>query len=226
MRGINQELEMGKLTAIVGPAGAGKTTLAYLIPRFLKASRGEVLFDGHDISEYNLNSLRDQIAFVFQETMLFDASVAENLRLGRPEASLDDLHDATRTAGAIDFIQALPDGFETPLGRAGGKLSVGQKQRLSIARALVCQTPILILDEPTSALDPDTERNLVAALRQASQDRLVLVIAHRLSTIREADQILFLDEGQIQERGSHRELMTLENGRYREYVEMQTRGMG
>lgn len=224
LSGIDQALRMGQMTAIVGPAGAGKTTLAYLIPQFLTPSRGRVLFDGNDISEYKLTSLRQQIAFVFQETMLFDASIAENLRLGRPEASADDLHEAARTAGALDFIQALPEGFETPLGRAGSKLSVGQKQRLSIARALVCQTPVLILDEPTSALDPDTERNLVAALREASRDRLVLVIAHRLSTIREADQILFLDAGQIQERGSHHELMSVENGRYREYVEMQTRG--
>ena len=225
LSGIDQTLEMGQLTAVVGPAGAGKTTLASLIPRFLNATQGQVLFDGHDISEYKLTSLRQQIAFVFQETMLFDATIAENLRLGKHDASPAELEEAARIAGAIDFIQALPDGFETPLGRAGGKLSVGQKQRLSIARALVCQTPILILDEPTSALDPDTERNLVAALREASQDRLVLVIAHRLSTIREADQILFLEEGQIQERGSHRELMSRENGRYREYVEMQTRGM-
>ncbi len=224
LSGIDQALRMGQMTAIVGPAGAGKTTLAHLIPQFLTPSRGRVLFDGNDISEYKLTSLRQQIAFVFQETMLFDASIAENLRLGRPEASADDLHEAARTAGALDFIQALPEGFETPLGRAGSKLSVGQKQRLSIARALVCQTPVLILDEPTSALDPDTERNLVAALREASRDRLVLVIAHRLSTIREADQILFLDAGQIQERGSHHELMSVENGRYREYVEMQTRG--
>ncbi|MAI26419.1 MAG: hypothetical protein CMN75_10330 [Spirochaeta sp.] len=224
LSGIDQALRMGQMTAIVGPAGAGKTTLAYLIPQFLTPSRGRVLFDGNDISEYKLTSLRQQIAFVFQETMLFDASIAENLRLGRPEASAEDLHEAARTAGALNFIQALPEGFETPLGRAGSKLSVGQKQRLSIARALVCQTPVLILDEPTSALDPDTERNLVAALREASRDRLVLVIAHRLSTIREADQILFLDAGQIQERGSHHELMSVENGRYREYVEMQTRG--
>lgn len=225
LSGINQEFKMGQLTAIVGPAGAGKTTLAYLIPRFLKANQGELLFDGHALSEYSLSSLRRQVAFVFQETMLFDASIAENLRLGRPEASLDELRKAAQTAGAMDFIDALPDGFETQLGRAGSKLSVGQKQRISIARALVCQTPILILDEPTSALDPDTERNLVAALRRASEDRLVLVIAHRLSTIREADQILFLDDGQIQERGTHRQLMALESGRYREYFEMQTRGV-
>ena len=131
---------------------------------------------------------------------------------------------AARTAGAHDFIEALPEGYATRLGRAGGKLSVGQRQRLSIARALVRDAPILILDEPTSALDPQTEQRLVAALREASRTRIVLVIAHRLSTIREADQILFLEEGGIVERGHHAELMARPGGRYRHFVEMQTLG--
>jgi ABC-type multidrug transport system fused ATPase/permease subunit len=131
---------------------------------------------------------------------------------------------AAHVAGADEFIARLPEGYSTPLGRGGGKLSVGQKQRLSIARALVRPARILILDEPTSALDSETERRLVAALREASRDRLVLVIAHRLSTIRAADQIVFVDEGRIIERGSHDELMALPQGAYRRFVELQTRG--
>jgi len=215
---------LGQITALAGPAGAGKTTLASLIPRFLTPSAGRVCFDGSDAAHATLASLREQVAFVFQETILFDASVEENIRLGRPEASEAEIRRAARIAGADDFIRALPQGYSTPLGRAGGKLSVGQKQRLSIARALVRAAPILILDEPTSALDPATEQRLVAALREASRTRLVLVIAHRLSTIREADQILFLEAGRIVERGSHDELMARREGAYRRFVELQTRG--
>ncbi len=217
---VSLELRRGSVTALVGPAGAGKTTLAYLIPRFAAPSRGRVLFDGVDVAQARLDSLRRQVAFVFQETLLFDATVAENLRIGRPDASDTELARALRQAGAEDFVRRLPQGLATPLGRAGGQLSVGQKQRLSIARALVRDAPVLILDEPTSALDPTTERQLVASLREASRDRVVVVIAHRLSTIRAADQILFLDGGRVVERGSHEELMQ-RDGAYRRFVEMQ-----
>ena len=153
--------------------------------------------------------------------MLFDATVAENIRMGNPHASELELRRAAEIAGAQEFIERLPDGYETRLGRGGGKLSVGQKQRLSIARALVRDARILILDEPTSALDPETERHLLAALRAASRDRAVIVIAHRLSTIREADQIAFLDGGRIIERGTHDELLQRPNGSYRRFVALQ-----
>jgi ABC-type multidrug transport system fused ATPase/permease subunit len=222
LRGVSFEARVGQVVAFAGAAGAGKSTLAYLIPRFVEPDQGQVLADGEDIAEARLDSLRSQIAFVFQETVLFDATIADNIRLGNPEASDVEMRRAAQIAGAADFIEALPEGYETRLGRGGGKLSVGQKQRLSIARALVRDAPILILDEPTSALDPDTERRLVAALREASRTRIVIVIAHRLSTIREADQILFLDGGQIVERGAHRELMARPGGAYRHYVEIQT----
>ena len=221
---VTIDAPLGRMLALVGPAGAGKTTLAYLIPRFVEPKAGRVLFDGVDIAEATFDSVRSQVAFVFQETVLFDATIEENIRLGKPDASETEIRRAARTAGADEFIRGLPQGYQTPLGRSGGKLSVGQKQRLSIARALVRDAPILILDEPTSALDPETEQNLARALRAASRDRLVIVIAHRLSTIRTADQILFVEDGRIVERGSHSELMARPDSAYRRFSEMQTRG--
>ncbi len=171
-----------------------------------------------------LASLRAQISFVFQETVLLDATIEENIRLAKPEATDIEVRRAAEVAGAHEFIERLPQGYRTRIGRDGGQLSVGQRQRLSIARGLVREAPILILDEPTSALDPETERQLVRSLHEASRHSLVLVIAHRLSTIRSADQILFVDGGEIRERGSHAELMARPGGAYRRFVELQTRG--
>jgi ABC-type multidrug transport system fused ATPase/permease subunit len=222
---VSFEARKGELTAFVGPAGAGKTTLAFMIPRFVTPRSGRVLIDGTDISKVTRSSLRSQIAFVFQETTLFDMTIADNLRLGNPTASEADLVRAAQTAGIHDFIQSLPEGFQTRLGRAGGKLSVGQKQRLSIARALVCDAPIMIFDEPTSALDPATEARIAQALEAASRDRIVIVIAHRLSTVRNAAQILFLQDGRVVERGSHRALLANPNGAYRRFVQLQTNGL-
>jgi len=226
LRGVSFEARVGQLTALVGRAGSGKTTLASLVPRFLTPSEGRVRIDGVDVETLTLASLRARTAFVFQETALFDASVSENLRLGRPDASDAELVSAARLAGADDFVRALPDGYATRLGRAGGKLSGGQKQRLAIARALVRDAGILILDEPTSALDPESEARIVAALHEAARTRVVIVIAHRLSSIRAADQILFLDEGRIVERGTHAQLMAAPEGAYRRFVELQTRETG
>ncbi len=224
LRDVSLEARVGQITALVGPAGAGKTTLAYLIPRFIHPTEGRVRFDGEDIEKASLASIRSQVSFVFQETVLFDATIEENIRLGDPEASETEVRRAAAIAGADEFIRELPQGYQTRLGRSGGKLSVGQKQRLSIARALVRRSRIVILDEPTSALDPETEQRLVSALREASRTRLVMVIAHRLSTVRSADQILFVEEGRIVERGSHSELMAKRGGAYRRFVELQTRG--
>ncbi len=222
LRSAELQARIGEMIAFVGPAGAGKTSLAYLIPRFITPDRGRVLIDGTDIATVNLDSLRRQIAFVFQETVLFDATIEENIRIGLPGASDEAVREAARLAGAQEFIEKLPQGYATPLGRAGGKLSVGQKQRLSLARALVRDARILILDEPTSALDPETERHFVATLREVSRDRLVIVIAHRMSTVRSADQILFVDGGKITERGTHAQLLERPNGGYRNFVEMQS----
>ena len=204
LRGVSFEARVGAVTALVGPVGSGKTTLVSLLPRFLSPSAGRVEIDGVDVESVTLASLRARTAFVFQETVLFDASIEENLRLGRPDASDEEIRRAARSAGADDFVRALPDGYRTRLGRAGGKLSGGQKQRLAIARALVRDAGILILDEPTSALDPESEARIIAALHEAARTRVVIVIAHRLSSIRAADTILFLEHGRIVERGTPR----------------------
>jgi ABC-type multidrug transport system fused ATPase/permease subunit len=225
LRGVSFEARVGEVTALVGPVGGGKTTLVSLLPRFLSPSAGRVTIDGIDLASVTLASLRARTSFVFQETVLFDASIAENLRLGRPGASDEEIERAARSAGADEFVRALPEGYATRLGRAGGKLSGGQKQRLAIARALVRDSEVLIFDEPTSALDPESEARIVAALRDAARTRAVIVAAHRLSSIRAADSILFLEQGRIVERGTHAQLMQLPGGAYRRFVGLQTLGV-
>ncbi len=220
LRGINLTLRRGELVAIVGPTGAGKTSLAFLIPAFIRPTAGRVLFDGQDIATVNVDSLRDQVSYVFQEYLLLSESIRANLLLVNPAATDAELRTALATAGAMTFVDALPEGIDTVLGRSGDTLSVGQKQRICIARGLIRNTSILILDEPTAALDPQTEMALVRALREAAKGRLVIVIAHRLSTIRRADRIVFLEEGQIRDIGSHHELMAVDGG-YRRFVELQ-----
>ncbi|HTO08059.1 MAG TPA: ABC transporter ATP-binding protein [Myxococcota bacterium] len=224
LRDVDFEARRGQMTAIVGPAGAGKTTLLWHVPRFLAPQRGCVRVDGVDLAGVTRESLRAQIAFVFQETALFAGTLEENLRLAKRDASELELRRAAQVAGVDELVRSLPDGWQTRLGRGGAGLSVGQKQRLAIARALLRDAPILILDEPTSALDPDTERHLLASLREAARDRIVLLVSHRLSTVRDADQILFLREGRIVERGTHEELVALPDGAYRHFVELQAAG--
>jgi ABC-type multidrug transport system fused ATPase/permease subunit len=222
--GVTCEARLGELVAVVGPAGAGKTTLAQLLPRYLEPTAGRVVVDGVDLANVTRSSLRAQVSYVFQETWLFDSSVEENLRLGASDASPQQLARALSLAQADGFVSRLPEGLATRIGRGGSRLSVGERQRLAIARALVRDTPILILDEPTSALDPETEQALVASLREAGRGRLVVVIAHRLSTIRSADRILFLEAGRLVEQGSHDELATRPGGAYRHFIEVHGRG--
>lgn len=221
LRHVNMEAHIGEIVAFVGPTGAGKTSLAYLAPAFVQATEGVVSIDGIDLKDVSVEGLRDQVSYVFQETQLFSDSILENIRYGKKDASMEEVEQAARVAGAHDFITALPDGYEADLGTVTSKLSVGQKQRIAIARGLLRDARILILDEPTSALDPETEAYLVDALHEAAKDKLVIIIAHRLSTIANADRIYFLQDGEIREEGSHEELMAMPDGDYRHYVRLQ-----
>ena len=222
MNEINLDLPVGELVAIVGPTGAGKTTLAYLLPGYLRPTSGRVKFDDQDIGDAGVSDIRKQVTYVFQEHMLLSTSIRDNLLLANPSATTIEILDACQVAGAMEFIERLPDGIDTVIGKGGDTLSVGQKQRLSIARGIVRQTPILVLDEPTAALDPKTENDLVDALHRTAEGRLVMVIAHRLSTIREADRIVFLEEGQVRDVGNHESLMADPQSRYKRFVDLQS----
>jgi len=221
LRNIDLEARIGEIVAFVGPTGAGKTSLAYMVPAFVQPTVGTVKVDGVDLKDVSVDSLRDQISYVFQETQLFSDSILENIRYGNRNATEGQVERAARVAGAHDFIAALPEGYRTNLGTVTSKLSVGQKQRIAIARGLLRDARILILDEPTSALDPETEAYLVDALHEAAKGKLVIIIAHRLSTIANADRIHFLEGGEIRESGSHEELMAMPDGRYRGYAALQ-----
>ena len=221
LRDISLEARLGEIVAFVGPTGAGKTSLAYLIPAFVQPSKGTVKIDGVDLNDVSVVSLREHVSYVFQETQLFSDSILDNIRFGNRSASLDEIQSAAKIAGAHNFIMELPDGYNTNLGTVTSKLSVGQKQRISIARGLIKDSAILILDEPTSALDPETEAFLIDALHEAAREKLVVIIAHRLSTITHADRIFFLEAGEILESGTHDELISKPDGRYRQYVELQ-----
>ena len=204
---ISFAADPGEVLAIVGPTGAGKTTLASLLVRFFDPWQGRVTIGGTDIRDFTLRSLRRQIALVLQDPFIFPVTIAENIALGKPDAPREEVVAAAEAANAHTFIERLPEGYDTLVGERGATLSGGEKQRLSIARAFVKDAPLLILDEPTSALDANTEGLLLDALERLMKGRITLVIAHRLSTIRHADEILVLDEGRIIERGPHERLI-------------------
>ncbi len=204
----------GRTTALVGPSGGGKTTLVGLIQRFHNPDSGRILVDGQDISKLRIDSLRKHIAYVSQQPVLFEGSVAENIAFGRPGATMDEIIDAARRAQAHDFIATLPNGYDTQVSEMGGNFSGGQRQRLSIARAIIRNAPILLLDEATSALDNESEKLVQQALEKLMEGRTTIVVAHRLSTIQNADQIIVLDQGRIAETGDHDQLMKKRGGLY------------
>jgi ATP-binding cassette subfamily B protein len=213
LREIDAEVPAGTRTALVGETGSGKTTLAYLVARLYEAQRGCVSIDGVDIRDLTLDSLAATVGLVSQETYLLHASIRENLRFAKPQASDEEIEAAARAAQIHDLVASLPDGYDTPVGERGYRFSGGEKQRIAIARTILRNPPVLILDEATSALDTETERAVQLALDELSRGRTTIAIAHRLSTIRDADQILVLDAGTIAERGTHDELVEL-GGRY------------
>ena len=206
--GISFEAKPGELVALVGLTGAGKTTIASLIPRFFEPTSGRVLIDGVDVSHYGLRSLRERIAVVPQDPILFAGSIGDNIRYGRLDATDEEVAAAARVAHVDHFIRRLPEGYNTSLAQAGGTLSGGERQRLGIARAILKDAPILILDEPTSSLDALSEEAVFQALRSLRAGRTILVIAHRLSTIRDANRILVLHEGKLIAQGTHDELLS------------------
>ena len=214
LRNIDLEVEPGSVVALVGPTGVGKTTLSMLIPRFYDVTEGVIRLDGHDIRDLSLESLRSQISIVLQEVFLFHGTVRENILFGRSGASDREIIEASTIANAHQFIEQLPNGYETLIGERGVKLSGGQRQRLAIARAILRDAPILILDEATSSVDTETELLIQQALERLMVGRTTLVIAHRLSTIRNADEIVVLQGGKVLERGTHDQLIA-QDGLYR-----------
>jgi ATP-binding cassette subfamily B protein len=223
LKEVSFRIEPGQIAAIVGPSGTGKTTIASLIPRFFDPQAGRVTIDGMDVRRFTLKSLRDQISFVLQDTLLFRGTIWDNIAYGRPDAPPEDTIRAAELANAHDFIVSMPHGYGTPVGERGVTLSGGQRRRIAIARAIVRNTPILILDEPTAGLDAASERTVVEALDRLMQGRTTVIIAHHLETIRHADVIFVVNDAEIVETGTHEALLAAE-GAYARLYDIQTTG--
>ena len=225
INGVTLDIPERSATAIVGPSGSGKTTLCHLLSRFWDPDGGRVTLGGHDVREYSMDSLTRNFSFVFQNVYLFHDTVANNIRFGQPEAPMERVIEAAKKARCHDFIQRLPQGYETVIRESGGTLSGGERQRLSIARAMLKDAPIIILDEATANVDPENERELMEAIDALTAEKTVILIAHRLKTVRRADQILVLDRGRIVQRGTHDELAR-EDGLYRRFLTGREKAVG
>jgi subfamily B ATP-binding cassette protein MsbA len=220
LKDVSLTVKPGQFVALVGPTGGGKSTLAGLIPRFYDPQAGRVKIDGADVRGFTLNSLRQQISFVLQETLLFHAPVWQNIAYGKPEATREEIIDAARLANAHEFIEKMPQGYDTMIGERGATLSGGQRQRIAIARAIIRNSPILILDEPSSGLDAASEELIFEALNRLTRNKTTIVVAHRLTTVRKADVIFVLQDGVVVESGAHKELLT-RGGLYAQLHEIQ-----
>jgi ATP-binding cassette, subfamily B, bacterial len=220
LKDISFKIKPGQLAALVGPTGGGKTTIVSLLPRFYDLTSGEIRIDGEDIRRFKIKSLRKQISFVLQESLLFRAPVWQNIAYGKPEATRDEIIHAAKLANADEFIEKMPDGYDTMIGERGMTLSGGQRQRITIARAIIRNAPILVLDEPSSGLDPAAERLVFDALTNLMEGKTSIVIAHRLATIRRADVIFVIDKGKVVEQGTHDELLA-QGGLYSRLYELQ-----
>jgi subfamily B ATP-binding cassette protein MsbA len=218
---VSFKIAAGQVAGIVGPSGAGKTSIVSLIPRFYDPASGQVLIEGTDVRKYKLRSLRDQISFVLQDTLLFNTTIWKNIAYGKPGASSAEIKRAAELANASEFIEAMPKGYDTIVGERGVTLSGGQRQRIAIARAVIRNTPILILDEPTAGLDAASEQTVMEALQTLMKGRTSVVIAHRLGTVRHADVIFVIKDSALAEQGTHETLMAL-NGVYAELLKIQT----
>ena len=203
--------------AIVGPSGSGKTTLCSLIARFWDVQEGSVCIGGQNVKNYTADSVLDCISMVFQKVYLFHDTIENNIKFGNPKATLDEVMEAAKRACCHDFIMALPDGYQTVIGESGSTLSGGEKQRISIARAILKDAPIVILDEATSSVDPENEQALLSAIEELTKNKTLISIAHRLSTVQKADQIIVIDNGQIRQKGTHKQL-SQEDGIYRNFL--------
>ena len=216
--GVSLTIPEKTTTAFVGPSGGGKTTLCHLMARFWDVQDGEVLLDGRNVRDYSFDSLMKNFSFVFQNVYLFEDTVANNIRFGEPEASMERVIEAAKKARCHEFIQSLPNGYDTVIGEGGASLSGGEKQRISIARAIMKDAPIIILDEATANVDPENETELTAAIEALTREKTIIMIAHRLKTVRHADQIFVIDNGRIAQKGTHEELMK-QAGIYKNFVE-------
>jgi ATP-binding cassette subfamily B protein len=214
---VSLKIPANTTTAIVGPSGGGKTTLANLMARFWDVQSGEVLLGGKNVKEYSFDSLMKNFSFVFQRVYLFEDTIANNIRFGEPNASMERVMEAAKKARCHDFIMSLPNGYDTIIGEGGASLSGGEKQRISIARAIMKDAPIIILDEATANVDPENEAELTKAIEELTRNKTIIMIAHRLKTVRKADQILVISSGHIAQQGTHDELMT-EDGIYKNFV--------
>lgn len=223
--GVSLHLKEGTTTAIVGPSGGGKTTLCNLMARFWDVQKGSVKLGGVDVKKYSIDSLMKNFSFVFQRVYLFEDTIANNIRFGQPEASMEQVIDAAKKACCHDFILKLPNGYDTIIGEGGASLSGGEKQRISIARAIMKDAPIIILDEATANVDPENEKDLVKAIDALTKEKTIIMIAHRLKTVRNADNILVVDQGKIVEQGKHEQLIQ-QNGIYKRFINTRELAVG